>query len=834
MRTDSSTSFLLDAVTGWRTAHGDGVVADSRIGLHLGSDPNGPLSLSSADGSLGGLVLPVGMAFDATGILHLLRPEESSRVCRFDPIGRRFVAMDEEWRASGHNPVLASDATLELPKAGAVVDTGPPIDPSVFSLPASLAIVGHHLYLADGDKRSLQVFFVAPRRRAPDCLILAHLWGLDPRLSATSGPAVEAWQPVDVASHEGAAYILDRSSGRVYRHRPGNDKPIVVLDVPEAKNRWSRLALDRDGRLYLLDPSVPRLEIYELNEAGCEPIGCGSAEDRPLGHNPLRLRRAGQVLDPGEVRSRFPAPSIRLDHNERFCLPESLARLCDRQPASPPVDEPLALCSPDSGGLLFDRQGEPVAEPDPAEPGGKPLYSTSGTWFSEALDSEIHRCQWHRIELELGDLPPGSQVVVSTYSAQENLAAEKTEDLPEHLWETRFRLTGPMQPPEALSADRASHEELLVQSGEGQYLWLRLQLSSDGFATPKVGSLRVHYPRQSYMAYLPAVYSSEEESRSFLERFLSIAQTEWDQLDRRIEDIAGLFDPRAVPEGELLEYLASWLGLPLEGVWTGAQKRRMLAAAPKIYSHRGTCRGISEVLAIYLSNLTGVEPEAQLGYPVLIEGHRERQHLQLARRAGELAPGRRLWGRELVGRLQLGVYSREGEARLVSTGDPERDLFHEYAHRFRVFVPAAWVRHGEDEQRLRRALDLEKPAHASYEMCLVEPRFRVGRQSTLGLDSVVGVIPRARLYCPHHETDPAPSRAPRSRLGVDTVLAGRPHLFPSPPALTAPRGVLGQDAVLGSKMLLAAAVAKAATGTVKTETVTTETVTTQTLSSSPN
>ena len=63
---------------------------------------------------------------------------------------------------------------------------------------------------------------------------------------------------------------------------------------------------------------------------------------------------------------------------------------------------------------------------------------------------------------------------------------------------------------------------------------------------------------------------------------------------------------------------------------------------------------------------------------------------------------------------------------MVSTGDPQRDAFHEYAHRFRVFVPAAWVRSAEDERMVRRAVDAEKPAHTAYELCLVEPRFRVG------------------------------------------------------------------------------------------------------------
>ena len=88
-------------------------------------------------------------------------------------------------------------------------------------------------------------------------------------------------------------------------------------------------------------------------------------------------------------------------------------------------------------------------------------------------------------------------------------------------------------------------------------------------------------------------------------------------------------------------------------------------------------------------------------------------------------------------------------------------------------MPAAWVRTAKDERLLRRALDAEKPAHSRYDLCLVEPRFRVGIQSTIGLDTIIGAYPAARLAC-LHETDAPPSRSPRHRLGYDTILAGKP------------------------------------------------------------
>jgi hypothetical protein len=74
---------------------------------------------------------------------------------------------------------------------------------------------------------------------------------------------------------------------------------------------------------------------------------------------------------------------------------------------------------------------------------------------------------------------------------------------------------------------------------------------------------------------------------------------------------------------------------------------------------------------------------------------------------------------------------------------------------------------------LRRAVESEKPAHTRYELCLVEPRLRVGVQCTVGVDTVVAAVPVARLGC--DDPDLPKSLAPRGRIGFDTVLACVPE-----------------------------------------------------------
>ncbi len=375
-----------------------------------------------------------------------------------------------------------------------------------------------------------------------------------------------------------------------------------------------------------------------------------------------------------------------------------------------------------------------------------PAFRKTGLWQSKPLDSKKYRCQWHRIQLELSEFPPGSRISVST------CAHEKEDDVYDALrahWVDAATIVAPI-------ADAKKSHDFLVQSGAGQYLTIRIRLDGDGFSTPAVDSMKVHYPRESYLQYLPATYSSDDEMRLFLERFLAMFQTEWDGVDREIDTMERFFDPDAVPAGEFLDFLASrWLALPLEGTWDYTQKRRLLSAAPKIYPHRGQLQGLRDFLAVYLANMAGLETEdvRQMELPVIVEGFRERELL-----FGK-AP---LWSASVTRRLQLGVYSTEGEAAMVSVGDPEHDVFAQYAHKFRVYVPASWVHSEDDERMIRRAIEAEKPAHTQYELCLIAPRFRIGAQSTIGFDTVIGAAPSLRLG--------------NARLGYDAVLSTDPRV----------------------------------------------------------
>ncbi|TQF06852.1 hypothetical protein E6W39_37515 [Kitasatospora acidiphila] len=571
----------------------------------------------------------------------------------------------------------------------------------------NIAITGRLLYLADRLHRRVLAYGL------PE-LSLRHVWTGD-------------WDLADVRTGGGATQLLDAATGTVWRHLPHEDEPRVLFTAAEQAGRATGLAMDDGGTVYLASPGA----LTRYDAAG---------------------RRGPVFTDPGPLRPLFTAPPIRL-LAAVFVLPAGLTGECDRH-ADPDREGDVAEpASSAPHGPAFDRAGQPVPPPRPTR-GPKP-YGRDGEWVSAVLDSRIYRCVWDRVRLDLAALPPGTSVAVETTTSD-------TPGLGE--WTAAGAQTGQAHAPAAapLSAD----VDWPVRSAPGRYLAVRLRLTGPGRATPLVRAVRAHYPRSSYLEFLPAVFGMDADGKDFLERFLGVFQAEWDEVAARIADLPAYIDPKAVPAGAPLGYLAGWVGVPLDQRWTAEQQRAWLLASLAVLRRRGTPAAITELLAALLATESGV-PAGEIGLPALVEGFRTRGRLQLGSTDPTPLP---LWSPDVVARLRLGAYAEVGRARLVSTGDPAHDLFTQTANSFRVYLPSVWVRTAEDERAVHRLLAAERPATSRYDLDLVEPRLRVAVQSAVGLDTVIGAVPRARLACAHDAAAP-PSRAPRHRLGWDTVLA---------------------------------------------------------------
>jgi hypothetical protein len=130
--------------------------------------------------------------------------------------------------------------------------------------------------------------------------------------------------------------------------------------------------------------------------------------------------------------------------------------------------------------------------------------------------------------------------------------------------------------------------------------------------------------------------------------------------------------------------------------------------------------------------------------------------------AGRIGDDAVLWGKKIVNRSRLDDGAQVDGTQLKTSQDPLRDPFWVYAHKYTVFLPASAGRVDQQRKVLAGLLAFGAPAHTAGSVEYVEPRFRIGVQSSLGLDSVVARVPSSGLV------------VDESRLGQGTVLSGAP------------------------------------------------------------
>jgi phage tail-like protein len=364
-------------------------------------------------------------------------------------------------------------------------------------------------------------------------------------------------------------------------------------------------------------------------------------------------------------------------------------------------------------------------------PNDKPVapFLTKGSLTTSELDSGIYRCVWHRVVL-VGELPDDCEIEVESFTSEIVFSDTEIDDI----FNTR-QLTRRV----VIRGQTQRTIDALIQSEAGRYLWLRLVFRGSGGTTPAIRYAEVEFPRISLRRFLPTVFGEEAVSADFTDRFLALFDTTFRSVESRIDNLARYFDPSSTPgtrsagKIDFLSWLASWLGVSFDRHWPEERRRRFLKQAGKLFPLRGTRIGLWSQLVIYL----GMGPSAP---PLILEQFRLRRWLFVG--MGRLHDQAVLWGRRIVDRSQLGnQHAQVGESQLILRQDPPRDPFHVYAHQFSVFVPA---RIGKDERArkgLENLLKAESPAHTKWTIHYVEPRFRIGFQSMIGLDAVIARYP---------------------------------------------------------------------------------------------
>ena len=227
---------------------------------------------------------------------------------------------------------------------------------------------------------------------------------------------------------------------------------------------------------------------------------------------------------------------------------------------------------------------------------------TSGFICLRAIDSGQSGFAWKRIQVGC-HLPEGSTLRVYAY-ASDSRNWGMWPDLDQALPDLEGGEAQTLRVLSELFGEAAGHSEDFLANRTGRYLWLMLELMSSGAENPVIDSVTIWMGGDHMADYLPALYQGDD----FTERFLSVFNSIYLDMERQINDLPRLLDCVETNDG-MLRSLSSWVCLNAERS-TVEELRRWIPTALDDYEDMYTVEGIKRSV----KRLTGREP-------VIIEHH---------------------------------------------------------------------------------------------------------------------------------------------------------------------------------------------------------------------
>ncbi|MGA9770382.1 MAG: phage tail protein [Blastocatellia bacterium] len=489
----------------------------------------------------------------------------------------------------------------------------------------------------------------------------------------------------------GELLVADIETNKIWRFGPSGDlRGELLIALPEMphKEKINRLAASDDCSIWLVTKTK---------------------------HGNLRLWRAARGATKFEkasieqLKKAFKPTGLTAANGKNgFCIEE---------------------CGPDGLAVpyCFDWDGEPLETV--IAPPTAPRRRMQGQLLTEAIDSGIPRCRWHRVQID-ADVPSGTMISVAVATSENAGELDSTIKSKDAGW-TKF-IAGVPHPLDWKGGESGALD-FLIDQPPGRYLHLRVRLKGDGVATPVVRRVRLDFPRVTSLNYLPPVYRDNPEAEDFSERFLALFDASIGHLDRAIERAPALLDPEGVPD-DVLPWLGSFLDVVFDAAWPPDLRRKILQALPDLYRRRGTIAGLRETIKLVF----GVNP-------VIEELAAERNWGSVARSDGPQVQNAaylgsvRLFGKSRA-RFRLSR-SPLGSAPLRSYGNPDDDPVLMQAFRFRVLVPPHSMNSVNTRQRLEQLVASQKPAHALATIRFGGEGFILGNTSAVGVDTLLAALP---------------------------------------------------------------------------------------------
>lgn len=678
----------------------------------------------------------------------------------------RYLNREGQWLDFHlHGVVLGSDGALRLPALPSL-DSPDSVDLSGLAAPTRPAGIAA--------ARDGQQFYSAPStnevRTIGGCLtesaaVQPPAGDLRPRLRHPAGLLLPSQRDVLMIADSGndRIVLIDRLTFEV-REIWGELEPLAASSrhsEPGYFHRPTGLAEASDGAIYVLDygnQRVQKFDIYGQADARfATAVAAGGAAPTPIalavadsgaGPRVYVLDGASNTItayDSAGTRLKTPdgawfAISASLEKPFAMCAnreaiyvgDNSLRRILvfsaeDGRPIGEAAgyDGPVAALALDSTGRILALTGGGTA-PLPIRSSG--AWAAQGILWSSAISGGGTRVPWRQLRTQV-DLPPGTHIQLFYVTRDDPAGIPVDVNAPNPLADPNWIAI----PPGA--------DDLFIPRPPSLYLFVGAMLVSDGTATPALHQIRVDFSADPLFERLPALYRNNAPRTDFLRRLTALFGSAFAEIEEEISGIGAVLDPLSVREQDL-PWLASWLAVDLDPDAPLSERRRAIIDAFQNDGARGTAQGFKAALLIEAGvHATVTEPISEAAWWLLPAAPACGTPGPSA--GPRLGEGTRLGAAEPFGAI-LSSTAAFGRSHLIADEEAGAPLFEPSAFRFTVEVHRAEVGTSARLQKVRDAIEREKPAHTVAQLEITEPTMRVGVQARLGIDTVVAGAPAPR------------------------------------------------------------------------------------------
>ena len=230
--------------------------------------------------------------------------------------------------------------------------------------------------------------------------------------------------------------------------------------------------------------------------------------------------------------------------------------------------------------------------------------------------------------------------------------------------------------------------DILIHDAGKRFFLFKIEILNLKENKSIVHSIKIEYPIQSFLRYLPEVYQADEESRKFLEGYLGIFQSLYMDLEKTIDSISSYFDPD-ITDKEFLDWLAKWVKIENTYIWTEDKLRYLLKNITKFYEKAGTTKGISDIIELYADEK-----------PYIIEY------------------------------FHIKKYINDYETYNILS-----NLYSDNPYEFTVILSEKSIPSEKEYKELYKLINEFKPAHIEVKLVILKPNIFLGSYSYLGINS---------------------------------------------------------------------------------------------------